>query len=644
MTRTTRDLIAALLLLAAATAMSGCSAGDLIDELGNEDEPELFDEEIGSTTSEIINGYNTTIASNPWQVSLQRYGSHYCGGSILSANWVITAAHCAQSPESAYQIAAGVTDQDDVGTVGQLVNVSNIIVHPSYVSVTQGNDVALMQLATPLDLTPAGVSTIQIATQDDADAGLTVAGIYSTATGWGQTESTTSPDILQKGDHPIIDNHIANQIFMDNKGWPVGADMIATGFPGVDREGPCHGDSGGPLTVPNGKGDGRLLAGLVSWGEPGCGSDEYPVIYTRVSMFDDWVRQQMGCFTDVPGGLNFCSAGCPCGPGKGDCDSDADCMEGTSCAHDVGANYGWNTFIDVCEPTNVSTEPNGGWSHCTTGSPCDIGEGDCDSDLECLPGLECKTDIGPNYGWASAVDVCERPCVSGTPGGWSFASTTCPGGEGDGDCDSDAQCAPDLFCNHDVGADYGYPATMDVCESRNLLSNASAYEGITGWTTYGDSGSATTASGKSVFFLEETSTTSAYLLQDVVLPKYAAGKYVLFIGYGWAEHTVFGSITRHPYLYGYEMNSSGTIINYLQGQNMRHTANARWWQTMDGIFQLDANAHKIRFFLQQASQASDPADGTRAQIDDVGLLIFDTLAEAEEYRDYYRTTHPLAFE
>ena len=253
--------------------------------------------------------------------------------------------------------------------------------------------------------------------------------------------------------------------------------------------------------------------------------------------------------------------------------------------------------------------------------------------------------MGANYGFDPIVDMCERDCTAGTPGGWSFASSTCPGGPGEGDCDGDAQCAPGLFCNLDVGANYGWDPIMDVCESRNLLGNASADSGTADWNVWGPSGSTAMAvSDKSVFYVEATAGQSAHLWQDVVLPKFVTGKYLVFIGYGWVENTVPNSITRHPYLYAYEMDAGGAIINYLQGQNMRHTAGTRMWQTMDGIFQIDANADKIRFFLRQASQVGDPLDGTQATFDDVGLVIFDTLAEAEEYRDYYTTTHPVVFE
>lgn len=593
--------------------------------------------EYSTEISEIIEGYDTTVTDHPWQVSLQRGGGHYCGGSILSDRWIITAKHCATHAAASYQIAIGVTRQSDVGTIGQLLNVDSIVTHPT-------RDVAMMHLSTAINLTPSAVSTIQIATQNDARANLTAPGVYSSATGWGWINSAgDTPDILQEADMPIIANYVANQIFSDGIGSTVDADEISTGYPGINRQGPCHGDSGGPLTVANAQGTGPLLAGLVSWGQGGCASDDYPVIYVRVSDFEDWIRDQMGCAAEDPGGVSYCTPSCPCGAGKADCDTDADCMEGTTCAQNVGASYGYAATIDVCVPPAMAL-PNGDLGHCSATNPCAIGHGDCDSDRECLPGLVCKDNIGPSYGFGATVDVCERGCTSGVPGGTAFASASCPGGHGEADCDSDAQCAAGLFCNFNVGAKYGYDPTWDVCESRNLLTNPTADSGTTSWNGNGTRGTATMASGKTTFYIQSTAATSANFYQDVTLPSGVTGKYLVFIGYGRTALAVPSSITRHPYLYGHEMNASNTILTYLQGQNMLHTATTGRWQTMSGIFQISTGATKIRFFMNQASQVGDPPDNTRASFDDLGLVLFDTLAEAQEYRDYYTTTHPVLLE
>ncbi|MEN0068259.1 MAG: trypsin-like peptidase domain-containing protein [Myxococcota bacterium] len=107
-------------------------------------------------------------------------------------------------------------------------------------------------------------------------------------------------------------------------------------------------------------------------------------------------------------GWSYCTPGDPCPDGFGDCDSNADCDAGTVCVNDVGANYGWANTVDVCEGSSQPSCPwqPGDWNYCRDCGPCLAGEGDCEPG-ECAAGLVCATDVGPNYGWAAAVDVCE---------------------------------------------------------------------------------------------------------------------------------------------------------------------------------------------------------------------------------------------
>lgn len=116
------------------------------------------------------------------------------------------------------------------------------------------------------------------------------------------------------------------------------------------------------------------------------------------------------CTVDcTPGGSLFtrCHPGCPCDHGEGDCDTEADCLPGLVCLHDAGFAFGYeDDEVDVCS-NQCPTLGVGAWNYCSPQCPCDSGEGDCESDADCAPGLRCQSDIGPTFGFQREVDICE---------------------------------------------------------------------------------------------------------------------------------------------------------------------------------------------------------------------------------------------
>ena len=252
--------------------------------------PEVLDEQqtqepVGSSGQEIVGGTNTTIAANPWQVSLQSSGgSHFCGGSVLNENWILTAQHCVKSGSTVTKpgrIAAGSTTLSGMSSTGQIRTVAQVVVYPGYVDPGVGKDVALLRLSTPLDLSGPNVKAIGLISAADATAGLTNPGVISTVTGWGALSSGgSSPNTLQTVNVALLSNASAQTSYPNET---ITADQLAAASPGKDS---CQGDSGGPLTVlKNGV---PTLAGVVSWGY-GCADSRYPGMYARVSSFESWI-------------------------------------------------------------------------------------------------------------------------------------------------------------------------------------------------------------------------------------------------------------------------------------------------------------------------------------------------------------------
>ncbi len=107
------------------------------------------------------------------------------------------------------------------------------------------------------------------------------------------------------------------------------------------------------------------------------------------------------------GHAHYCRDCGPCDAGEGDCDGNAQCADGLRCVNDVGADYGFPGYIDVCEPIASCLWPAGHPHYCRDCGPCGAGEGDCDSDAQCGGGLACVDNVGADYGFPGYIDVCE---------------------------------------------------------------------------------------------------------------------------------------------------------------------------------------------------------------------------------------------
>ncbi|GLD57420.1 uncharacterized protein AKAME5_000964700 [Lates japonicus] len=133
----------------------------------------------------IVGGEDAPPGSWPWQVSLQRYGGHVCGGSLINREWVISAAHCFFSTStSGWQISLGRQNLQGNNPYEVSRTVARIILHPNYDSITNNNDIALLKLSSPVTFTDY-IRPVCLA----AGGSVFNNGTDSWVTGWGAGDS-----------------------------------------------------------------------------------------------------------------------------------------------------------------------------------------------------------------------------------------------------------------------------------------------------------------------------------------------------------------------------------------------------------------------------------------------------------------------
>lgn len=234
-----------------------------------QNDPENWDE----NTTDIVGGVAAAQGDLPFIVSVQLSGSHFCGGSLINANTVVSAAHCFFGRTgSSWRIRAGSLNRASGGT---LSTVSSIRIHPNYNDATSDYDIAILKLATAVPTSSTiGYATLAAAGSDPA-AGATV-----TTAGWGDTtENGSSPSLLRKVDVPVVSRTTCRSNYSVSR---VTDRMFCAGLSAGGKDS-CQGDSGGPIISSS-----KVLLGVVSWGD-GCARAGKPGVYSSIGALSSFV-------------------------------------------------------------------------------------------------------------------------------------------------------------------------------------------------------------------------------------------------------------------------------------------------------------------------------------------------------------------
>jgi hypothetical protein len=321
----------------------------------------------------IIGGQEVDPAwSYPFLVGITQVGYYccQCGGSLISREWVLTAAHCIESGQSyavlVYGHSSRLVERQNHRCTEQIA-VAETICHEGYDTDSNEADVCLLRLARAPGCADEMEAAGQFVRLDDGSLGRDHAGTVVTLAGWGliDEEGSQGPDLMHHVTTKIVPFSDCNTAYGRTL---VEGSMICAGEPGGGKDS-CQGDSGGPLFVQ--EAGSFVQIGVVSFGV-GCGRAGFPGVYASVAHYLNWIT---GKITAPPTAPSECANTCIF-PADGDCDDGGPgseysyCDIGTDCT-DCGTRNGESLCYDTCAHSSDGECDDGGFG--ADYSTCDLG-------------------------------------------------------------------------------------------------------------------------------------------------------------------------------------------------------------------------------------------------------------------------------
>ncbi|KAJ9597882.1 hypothetical protein L9F63_011248 [Diploptera punctata] len=228
-----------------------------------------------SVPERIVGGENAKIEDFPYQLSLERHGMHICGGSIISKNYALTAAHwCGRNARDIDQLRfrAGTSLREQGGS---LHDITYYILHPGRNKLTNDYDISVVKVNNSF-VYGSAVQPIALAQKDPLTYDVAVV----TGFGWFDPATPITAERLQVIRISIIDREKCEDIYDRN----ITKSMICAGI--IENKGACFGDSGGPLVIDH------KLVGIVSWTKSGCRHPHVPQVYAAVPSVYDFIKSK----------------------------------------------------------------------------------------------------------------------------------------------------------------------------------------------------------------------------------------------------------------------------------------------------------------------------------------------------------------